>query len=633
MPIEIPDLDTWNRWVTGDGHACGCCGMTECDAPTADVRERLIEAGALWWELLLAAEESGPSGVDATFDARRWFTLTREGVFSWADTEPTSPVGPAGALTFSGTGTATLVLTYDRQSDGGGATYDSAASGIVTIEQSDWEDDAIDPGAASLYQKTIVVYTPATVEYAEYLIYERMWGLDFDDWDAAVPLWASDMLDWRAEDPANEAPYDAWFSDYEDWEDDYTTWKGGGSVGMPPLPPTAPVGAPEAPELSERPEDPGNTDPTGWSAKSTVETYENHTGTLLDTTDPYYHGWHTFPLTISTFISPPAFTIERWPFNAEMDLDWDAVDTTDTEGFTASRTYTAWDSTTSEAEASTVTGADLFGTISFEAEVDPLFDGMTDEDKEGTPVAASPVAHRKFDIYDDDPWIVVDSETEESRLLFRFKIPYPWERSDDQTYGSYFKIGWGLKFTPQVYLDWQTDHTAWEARRDAWVAEDPDNNDPDDYATSQSDAEPEEPTDPGEIPELVTDAESPVEWSYPTDATWLAWADDYEDYLDDLDEWEDRVSAWIAVDPENRDEADYLAEHPADPEPEAPDEPESPANPWYTEWVSAEVPATTTEDEPKQGTVEIVNVWFECYHGAVYGVKPQYSSAFNRFEE
>ena len=38
MPIEIPDLDTWNRWVTGGGHACGCCGMPECDTPEHESR-------------------------------------------------------------------------------------------------------------------------------------------------------------------------------------------------------------------------------------------------------------------------------------------------------------------------------------------------------------------------------------------------------------------------------------------------------------------------------------------------------------------------------------------------------------------------------------------------------------------
>jgi hypothetical protein len=57
------------------------------------------------------------------------------------------------------------------------------------------------------------------------------------------------------------------------------------------------------------------------------------------------------------------------------------------------------------------------------------------------------------------------------------------------------------------YSTWQDNYAAyqtysdWEARRDAWVAEDTVNNDPDDYATSQNDLEPAAATDPGPQPQ------------------------------------------------------------------------------------------------------------------------------------
>ena len=212
------------------------------------------------------------------------------------------------------------------------------------------------------------------------------------------------------------------------------------------------------------------------------------------------------------------------------------------------------------------------------------------------------------------------------RARIRFKIPYPWERDETQTHGTYYLVTWDHLFTPQAYSDWEDDYAAWEDARDAWVALDPEANDPADYSTAA-------PEQPEGKPLLVPNDNSPWEWAYPTDPAWLQWVEDYETYRSDHADWETARDEWVDEDPydsetnpDGRQPEDYEEE-----EPTAPDEPES-DNPWYSDWYEIGLPEAGEPEPVNIGAVTVVNVRRNCYQGTVYGTKPEYDDDFEEFD-
>jgi hypothetical protein len=155
------------------------------------------------------------------------------------------------------------------------------------------------------------------------------------------------------------------------------------------------------------------------------------------------------------------------------------------------------------------------------------------------------------------------------RAKIRWKIPYPWERSETQTMGSYCMVEWQLLHTPQEYSEWE------------------DAGDP-------------EEAQPEHKPLLVEAPGSPWTWTYPT-GDWATWAANY--------------IAWITG-----------GEIGAAPTPPAGDDP------WYSEWFDIPMPERGDGNEPYIGEVEVVNSKLSCYHGAVYGSKPTPNLDFAEFD-